>query len=463
MKNKRILMSLAMLLVSAIMLSSASYAWFSMNTEVEVEGIEFVAYSDSLFLEISKDNQTFTPNDISADLTKKYLRPISYGTVADMGGAYTVTAAPATGRFVLADDPADQIYYYRQVGKADSNDTGVAGAFDYYCVNEELRSAESTTGLYILGNGVTFTVVTTETTTEPLFERIGNNYVAKTLAQDESAYGYYTVATTTACGADDVYSSANTYYEFRDGNYYLAGGLDEGSHLEGYYTLNVQPVASPAADTVYHLRSEVTNNDPEADFIAFKTAAAKQAFEPETGYWFRGYSESLNTEFGGVGEADHEAGRINGVIRDDAHTDENTPYYLHTTYYLRMGEASALASNLRINSVEVIGSELDNSLTNAVRVMLVVTSNVQTEDVVRIIYNNRTGEFTREDNEGRIESGDTSLFYERFLGDHAEVVTVKVYMYYDGTDANVNTNYALDFSGHTVNLEFGIDTPDYLQ
>jgi hypothetical protein len=36
-------------------------------------------------------------------------------------------------------------------------------------------------------------------------------------------------------------------------------------------------------------------------------------------------------------------------------------------------------------------------------------------------------------------------------------------MYYDGTDANVNTNYALDFSGHTVNLEFGIDTPDYLK
>ena len=130
-----------------------------------------------------------------------------------------------------------------------------------------------------------------------------------------------------------------------------------------------------------------------------------------------------------------------------------------------MAEASNLASNLRINSVEVIGSELENSLTKAVRVMLVVTSNVQ-NDVIRITYNNRTGEFMRETNSGRefeINGDDTTLFFERFLGDQEEVVTVDVYMYYDGRDEAVNTNYTLVFSGHTVNLEFGIDVPDYLK
>lgn len=459
MKNKRILMSLAMLLVSAIMLSSASYAWFSMNTDVSVEGIEFVAYSDSLFLEISKDNLTFTPNDISADLTKKYLRPIAYGNIDDMGGALSIDATPATGRFVDASrDGGQQIYYYRAVTKADTNDTAY-GAVDYYCVNEELHPAASTEGLYILGTGVVFTPVTVDA--DPgvqLYERVGNNYVAYTLAQDESAFGYYTATATTACGADDRYSSANTYYELRDGNYYLAGGLDEGSHLDGYFTLAVSEVASPAADTIYYLESVGSDNDVYPDYVAFKTAAvnANQANLPSQGYWYRGYSENIDKA-----NPDGQSGRINGVIDPTEYTDENTPYYLYTTYYLRMATASTLAENLRVNSVEVIGSEVENSLTDAVRVMFVVSSNVQSE-VVRIVYNQGTGLFTREDNTGR-NHNDTTLFYERFLGDTAETVTVQVYLYYDGTDAKVNTNNSLDFSGHTVNLEFGIDTPDYLQ
>ena len=457
-QRKRVLMSLAMLLVSAIMLSSASYAWFSMNTEVEVDGIEFVAYSDSLFLEISKDNQTFTPNDIQAELTKKYLRPIAFGTVGDMGGALSVVATPATGRFVDASrDGGQQIYYYRAVTKADTNDTAY-GEVDYYCVNEELHPAASTEGLYIEGSGVEFVIVTDETATGPVFERVGNNYIAKTLVQDESAYGYYTVTQNGACGPDDTYSPANKYYEHRDGNYYLAGGLDEGSHLEGYFTLSVSP-ANVAPSSVYYLKSAASDNDAYPDYIAFKTAAANsnQANLPEQGYWYRGYSENID-----LANPDGQSDRINGVIVDGKYTNENTPYYLHTTYYLRMATASNLAENLRVNSIEVIGSENANSLTDAVRVMLVVSSTVQKEEI-RIVYNNGTGEFTRDDKSGRITSGDTTLFYERFLGDTNEVVTVQVYLYYDGTDTVVNTNNDLDFSGHTVNIEFGIDAPDYLK
>lgn len=452
-QRKRVLMSLAMLLVSAIMLSSASYAWFSMNTEVEVEGIEFVAYSDSLFLEISKDNQTFTPNDIQAELTKKYLRPIAFGTVDDMGGALSVVATPATGRF----DSKENKLYYREVTKADTNDTAY-GEVDYYCVNEELRDPSSTNGLYIEGAGITFNIVTTDTAAGDLFERVGNNYIAKTLAQNESAYGYYTVTQNGACGTDDTYSPANKYYEHRDGNWYLAGGLDEGSHLEGYFTLSVSP-ATVAPSSVYYLKSAASANDAYPDYIAFKTAAenSNKANLPEQGYWYRGYSENID-----LANPDGQSDRINGVIVDGKYTNENTPYYLHTTYYLRMATASNLAENLRVNSIEVIGSENANSLTDAVRVMLVVSSSVQKEEI-RIVYNNGTGEFTRDDKSGRITSGDTTLFYERFLGDTNEIVTVQVYLYYDGTDTVVNTNNDLDFSGHTVNIEFGIDAPDYLK
>ena len=458
MKNKRVLVSLAMLLVSAIMLSTASFAWFSMNTDVKVEGIEFVAYSDSLFLEISKDNQTFTPNDIHADIPKQYLRPIAYGTIEDMGGAYTIISAPARGRF----DPNSGELYYREVRKANTNDTYYVPGIDYYCVNEELRGPSSTEGYYIEGEnqGVDFIIITDESApSNDVFERVGNNYIAKTLASGESAYGYYTVVVNNACVAGDTYSPANVYYENRDGNWYVVGGLDEGSHLEGYVTLDIQD-AAPTAGTLYWLKSVDSDNDQYSDYVSFVTAQdyAGTKLVPEQGYWYRGYSESLVTEYP---NADGQSGRINGVINDTYPTDQSTPYYLYTTYYLRMAEASNLASNLRINSIEVIGSELENSLSDAVRVMLVVTSDLQ-DEVVRIIYNNGTKEFMRETKDGR-QHTDTTLFFERFLGDQEEVVTVEVYMYYDGTDAKVNTNYTLDFSGHTVNLEFGIDTPDYLK
>ena len=475
MKNKRVLVSLAMLLVSAIMLSTASFAWFSMNTDVKVEGIEFVAYSDSLFLEISKDNQTFTPNDIPAELTKQYLRPIAYGTIEDMGGAYTIEpeeVIDAEARF----DPDKDILYYRAVKKATTNDTYYADedAIDYYCVNEELRGPSSTEGLYIEGDGIEFTVITDEEHSgDKIYEKVGNNYIVKNLGVDESAYGYYTIETTSPCDSDATYESDKKYYEYyeveegKPGNYYLAGGLDEGSYLKGYYTFD--PVeADVAYDTVYWLESVVDENDEYPDYIAFVSASEDTGDKdlPADGYWYRGYSESLNTTFdvdaqGNVVEADGQPGKINGVI-NGTHPNTDSPYYLYTTYYLRMAEASNLASNLRINSVEVIGSELENSLSDAVRVMLVVTSSVQKE-VVRIIYNNGTGEFMRETKADGRDHDDTTLFYERFLGDQKEVVTVEVYMYYDGTDAKVNTNYALDFSGHTVNLEFGIDTPDYLK
>ena len=459
MKNKRVIVSLAMLLVSAIMLSTASFAWFSMNTDVKVEGIEFVAYSDSLFLEISKDNQTFAPNDIHADIAKQYLRPIAYGTIEDMGGAYTITPTPAAGRF----DPDAGKLYYREVRKAESNDTYYVPGVDYYCVNEELRGPSSTEGYYIEGEnqGVDFVIITGESApSNDVFERVGNNYIAKTLENGESAYGYYTVVVGGACGAGETYSPANVYYEHRDGNWYVVGGLDEGSHLEGYVTLDVQPESAPGAGNLYWLKSVDNENDQYSDYVSFVTAQdyAGTKLVPEQGYWYRGYSESLVTEYP---NADGQSGRINGVINDTYPTDQSTPYYLYTTYYLRMAQASNLASNLRINSVEVIGSEVENSLTNAVRVMLVVTSSIQ-DEVVRITYNNRTGEFMRETKDGR-QHTDTTLFFERFLGDQEEVVTVEVYMYYDGTDEAVNTNYTLDFSGHTVNLEFGIDTPDYLK
>ena len=70
-KNKRILVAVAMLLISATLLSTASYAWFAMNTRVSADGLNVGAYSDSLFLQISKDNTDY-------DTEIHYSAPTSY-------------------------------------------------------------------------------------------------------------------------------------------------------------------------------------------------------------------------------------------------------------------------------------------------------------------------------------------------------------------------------------------------
>ncbi len=59
MKNaKKLVPALAMLLVSALMLTTASFAWFVMNADVEATGMNVTIASDSRYLLISSDKTT---------------------------------------------------------------------------------------------------------------------------------------------------------------------------------------------------------------------------------------------------------------------------------------------------------------------------------------------------------------------------------------------------------------------
>ena len=73
MKTKSLFIAICLLVVSATMLGTASFAWFSMNTEVAVDGIEVEAYSDSLFLEISKEKADNYNTSVSFAGEKEYL------------------------------------------------------------------------------------------------------------------------------------------------------------------------------------------------------------------------------------------------------------------------------------------------------------------------------------------------------------------------------------------------------
>ena len=61
--SKTILPALTMLLVSAIMLSTASFAWFAMNSSVEANGMEVSVKSDSMYLYIAAATDDTTELD----------------------------------------------------------------------------------------------------------------------------------------------------------------------------------------------------------------------------------------------------------------------------------------------------------------------------------------------------------------------------------------------------------------
>lgn len=116
-KFKKVVPALCALLVSAVMLGSSTYAWFSMNTKVTAKGMSVTAQSNSTYLVISKTNTLGT--DISAALTVD-------NAVGGIGGTKTSVYPSAkaekdiTGTEIKAGD-----WYY--AASKDRNDAGAIG------------------------------------------------------------------------------------------------------------------------------------------------------------------------------------------------------------------------------------------------------------------------------------------------------------------------------------------------
>lgn len=116
-KFKKVVPALCALLVSAVMLGSSTYAWFSMNTKVTAKGMSVTAQSNSTYLVISKTNTLGT--DISAALTVD-------NAVGGIGGTKTSVYPSAkaekdiTGTEIKAGD-----WYYAASKKRD--DAGAVG------------------------------------------------------------------------------------------------------------------------------------------------------------------------------------------------------------------------------------------------------------------------------------------------------------------------------------------------
>ena len=129
-KARKLIPALAMLLVSAVMMSTASFAWFTMNSEVTATGMKVTATSSGgLVIAVSGDQDSApaepTNYKSSVDMTGAWsngatkISPVSHGLANDgtTKGWYTATAgdpssAAASGDYTAASVGAS--YYLHQ-------------------------------------------------------------------------------------------------------------------------------------------------------------------------------------------------------------------------------------------------------------------------------------------------------------------------------------------------------------
>lgn len=104
--NKRIAGAAAMLLLSATMLGTSTYAWFTMSREVTVNGMEVRTKVSSNLLICDTNVEADYSNLELAQIRKVLLEPVSTVTATNTGFYYTLDAA-ADGHKVqtLSDDP----------------------------------------------------------------------------------------------------------------------------------------------------------------------------------------------------------------------------------------------------------------------------------------------------------------------------------------------------------------------
>ena len=223
--------------------------------------------------------------------------------------------------------------------------------------------------------------------------------------------------------ASDITDGDNNYIDVTD-------ALKLKDPLIGYYVIEEVAVHENAetSDSYYYVKTErdAINRD-------YSCLGSFSVGERLSGRLYWGYSESDREEDAGANNA------LN-VVSIDTPTEE---YSYKKTVYLRCAENTVDATNLRISEVGISGRR--NGLTDSLRVMFVAYG---AGDTVITFYSHRD----KEDFDG-------SLF-DSLAGNAAEVVTVDIYIFFDGTDKDAR-NTAEIINSHTVSVTFAFDGHEY--
>ena len=439
-KSRRIIISMAMLLISALLLGTASYAWFAMNTQTSVDGFEVEAYTDSLFLEISQSKEIGYGVETTFAADSRDLRLVT--ALYNTGKLVELSVADGTGTYNATNNGT----YYEKV----ASDYGT-NAYNYIDVTAKLVKASETSGMLM---NPTFTLVKVHGAPAGDVYELDTKTHIFTKVTTEDAYGYYTV-TYTAAGT--YYDGQSTYYiESADGKTLTpATGLVVGSDLSQYYTVTAADAdannARSDGETEYYLVNTVNG---KSDYSYVGTIPEDTVLNDYL-FWGRAYSTDAN---------DVQANNTLQILNPTAGTGEIDPdtndprnYYLAKTVYLRCAEGTNHASNLVID--EVILGGMNNAMTGALRVLFVATSSADADAnatpakparISTCLYDAGTGAFTY--------SNGSNLF-GTVLGNEAETIRVDIYIYFDGTDEDAKNSTIAGklLNGQSVEIKFGID------
>lgn len=141
-KMMKLVPAIIMLLVSMIMVSTATYAWFSMNTTVVAQNMQIKAVSETRFLQIVNNTDAFdnsaAQTEADADIATKNVRPTS-----------AVSAFTTTSITALTDsDDASDIKFV----EAFSNDPATSTRATNYTDVTTAAKASDATNVYTLIN-----------------------------------------------------------------------------------------------------------------------------------------------------------------------------------------------------------------------------------------------------------------------------------------------------------------------
>ena len=430
-KSRKLILAVCLLLISATMLGTASFAWFSMNTEVSVDGIEVEAYSDALFLEIANENtnNAFDTTTTIGDDEKHTLRLATPIRITADTVVYNVALNSMAGNYYHGEST---VYYTLGDTKNDTYSAENIIKVD----NATLEAATFLAPLYSI-NFVRTDADEVADTTTTYFEKVADGYKVKAFDEGASVYGYYKASDEDELiaigGSSYCTDVSELYYSYSSSTqtYTVVEDLTVGTSLNGYYTITATPVANKAAATgkVY-----VANGN---DYVFIKDCGDEGVnLVTNDIYWGRTYSTALGQ---------HQNTNTVSVIKSDLDS-----YRYAGTVYLRCAENTNDGTDLKIADVKVGGRV--NDLSNALRVLFVATNGKG--DVVFTTYSNRDG----------MAGFDGDLF-DTILGDQNEVVTVDMYVYFDGTDVDAYTKAdpadAGVLNGQSIEVKFTIAEHSY--
>ncbi len=207
--------------------------------------------------------------------------------------------------------------------------------------------------------------------------------------------------------------------------------LTIGQQLKGFYTINRGSWFLVSDSGEYDYYYEHVRENGTIDYVCIGKIPAGENL-PGRLIWGYSKSDDLN---------DPQENNVINVVSIDV---PPAGYCLFKTVYLRCANETVDAKNLRISDIKIDGRE--NYLTKTIRIMFVAKSD--SGETVTKFYSYRNP-----------EKFDGSLFYG-IMGDEKEVVTVDMYIFFDGTDDDA---YVQDevLTRNDVIVKFAIDDHDY--